>query len=497
MENTTGAEQRKQESGFSDGYSDAQSLRPIAIATALVACIVLVRLPWRSSFWADEAITWWLIKDSPADLWHRVITYQGQSPFYYAIVWLSSRMFGLGELALRLPSAFFAVLAASLTYALAKRLTGRKDLALIAFSLCISSDNFLRAAVSARPYAFAIVFTLGAMHATLSAIRRPTAWRVVTVACWVLAAFYSHYLFLAICVPIVCVFLLKSIPLRQWALFAVLVLGGIVPATPHLFSLYTRASELSFAARPHGSALLQGFVAIPVFAAVIVGLVLGYIWGGFPRRSRVVDTLAFVLPFAVLPPMLFLGADIALGSSLWVPRYWSWQIVPMAIVLTVLLTTVSARGYRAAILGTFAMLVLRVASQVWVVEDWRGVAEQVRPTRPIALFSGLIEAEGDPAGRTDEMNEYLAAPLRVYGVPGTITVLGLRRPEHETAELLAASSQLVTLRTKRGEYRSPDRFIEMAKSLGISPQRIVAPGEEAPAKLVELFSLSGSGDSAP
>jgi hypothetical protein len=44
--------------------------------------------PITSSLWVDETITWWIIKDSLADVFHRAYTYQGQSVFYYPFEWL-------------------------------------------------------------------------------------------------------------------------------------------------------------------------------------------------------------------------------------------------------------------------------------------------------------------------------------------------------------------------------------------------------------------------
>ena len=39
------------------------------------------------SLWIDETITYWVVKDGFRDLFYRAIHFQGQSPFYYLIVW--------------------------------------------------------------------------------------------------------------------------------------------------------------------------------------------------------------------------------------------------------------------------------------------------------------------------------------------------------------------------------------------------------------------------
>ena len=57
-----------------------------------------------TSFWLDETGTWWIVKDGARVAVRWSLSWSGQSPLFYLIAWFSSRLFGLNEVALRIPS---------------------------------------------------------------------------------------------------------------------------------------------------------------------------------------------------------------------------------------------------------------------------------------------------------------------------------------------------------------------------------------------------------
>src|SRR5580692_5224836 len=78
-----------------------------------------------SSFWLDETGTWWIVKDGAADAVRRALFWSGQSPLFYLIEWCSSRLFGLNEIALRIPSVLAMSGAGWFLYRIAERLYDR------------------------------------------------------------------------------------------------------------------------------------------------------------------------------------------------------------------------------------------------------------------------------------------------------------------------------------------------------------------------------------
>ena len=99
--------------------ADPGHVRWLAILTAVVIFSLWV-MPLFSSLWLDELGTWWVVKDGAGDTIHRALTFHGQSPLYYLIVWSARVVGGRSELVLRLPSLIAAVVSAVLLYRLAR-----------------------------------------------------------------------------------------------------------------------------------------------------------------------------------------------------------------------------------------------------------------------------------------------------------------------------------------------------------------------------------------
>src|SRR5689334_5232096 len=77
--------------------------------TWLVLGFALVGLAMRligftNGLWLDEFGTLWTVEGSIRECWHRAITFHGQTPFYYVLVWLPVHAIGESEATLRLLS---------------------------------------------------------------------------------------------------------------------------------------------------------------------------------------------------------------------------------------------------------------------------------------------------------------------------------------------------------------------------------------------------------
>jgi hypothetical protein len=201
-----------------------------------------------------------------------------------------------------------------------------------------------------------------------------------------------------------------------------------------------------------------------------MGLLLSVIWDG---KLRVGETarrsLEILTPYIFLPPIFFLFVTYLSPGMLFVPRYWSWTLVPLSMALAVVLCSIQgARSRKIALATTVVFVMLRVLSQERVVEEWRGAAERVRVSgERIVLFSGLIEAESATQPQSGDYFEYLRAPLRVYGVEQSIEVIGLTRTDEELEEAFKSSPfKLVAARVRRARERSPERFLRIIEGQG-------------------------------
>jgi hypothetical protein len=170
---------------------------------------------------------------------------------------------------------------------------------------------------------------------------------------------------------------------------------------------------------------------------------------------------------------------------MWVSRYWSWQLAPFALLCAaILLDIVPLKTRKTAIIAALVTLLARIGSQAWVGENWRGAAAVVRDiNEPIVLYTGFIEAEGAVEKLPAEASEYLSSPLLAYGVRAPVTVIGLTKPEEELVSVLSKPAYLVAIKSRRGEYRSPDRILDIAKRTGRHVSEIEMQG------LVRVFKL--------
>jgi hypothetical protein len=118
--------------------------------------VALWLLPLRRSLWVDEAGTYWTIKDGLQETVHRALRYQGQSPLYYFLTWLTLAAGERSEWTLRLPSILAAGGAAFLLYRLEVLLFDRQTglMAVIAF---VGLRRVVFAATNARPYALGLL----------------------------------------------------------------------------------------------------------------------------------------------------------------------------------------------------------------------------------------------------------------------------------------------------------------------------------------------------
>ena len=120
----------------------ASEVRYLALLLGLTALIFLVRAPFTASFWLDETITAWIVSGSLSSVWSRSIDFQGQSPFYYILVWAVQQMFGAQEVVLRSLSIVCGGLVVVAVARIARRLSTDPATPYVAIALLVGSDSF-------------------------------------------------------------------------------------------------------------------------------------------------------------------------------------------------------------------------------------------------------------------------------------------------------------------------------------------------------------------
>lgn len=154
----------------------------------LVAIAGLLRLPTlgSESLWYDETFTAWIAKLPLDRLW---VAVRGDvhPPLWYLVEWVTVRLFGSSETALRLPAALFGILAVLLIWQIALHLNLSPRTALVAGLLAATLPGILYYGQEARMYS---LLEFGVCLALLEGLRKK--WGGYIVGC--LIAMYAQNL---------------------------------------------------------------------------------------------------------------------------------------------------------------------------------------------------------------------------------------------------------------------------------------------------------------
>ncbi len=453
-------------------HNDRQESRQAALCLLVVVAIFALRSPWTGSFWLDETISAWIVQGSLSDAVRRATDFQGQSPLYYSLLWASGALLGHSEAALRVLSVVFGGFALVAMFSLVRTITGQASVALVATAALLCADTFQAAVLSARPYALGVFFALASMVLLERLSRKPSQRDAALFVLSCVLCFYAHYLFAVVFLAHAW-HLARRPPLARMVLgWALLGVALMLPALPQLAALFSRRTALMFAQPIDFTALFKGAVPVPAVVPVLLGAALGAVWGGkVSRTSQSTAGARFLLPYVLVPVIVFAAWSFGGSQSMWVPRYWGWQAGAWSALACVLLASMQGeRARKIAIVAAFGFCLLRLASQSRVSEDWRGATEAVKPLPgAVALYSGLVEVETGASASLPEFAEYVRSPLRVYGVSAPVSTLSLSRLEADLRSLPADTSSLVVFNRKLPDgSTSKDRILSAAASAGLT-----------------------------
>ncbi len=140
-----------------------------------------------------------------------VVHTENSPPLWYVLIWGSSRLFGTGEVALRLPSALAGIATVPVAWGIGRELAGRR--AAIAAAALVATCNplFVWYSQEARAYALFVLAVALAMLCFLRADLQPTPRRLAAFAVSGALALLSHYFAVFLLVPM-CLWLLRRRP---------------------------------------------------------------------------------------------------------------------------------------------------------------------------------------------------------------------------------------------------------------------------------------------
>jgi hypothetical protein len=439
-----------------------------AVTVAGSLAVLTFQVAHHRSLWLDEFGTLWVIRGPLAEVATRVYGFHGQSPLYYYVPWLSVRLLGETEIAMRLPSLVALLVASGLVGATAATWYGRNTFApAMFFAWCAAP--LLGAAVDARPYALAIAGYACAWLGFARATRGAPYGRPVFVS-GTLLLFWTHYLLAVAVAGVVVAYaahpaLRLQYPVRRMA--ADLGLVGLLstPGLLHLYDLWSRREALDWIASRHYSAWLV--LVLPSLLVLVLALAArgSARVGTDPRRTA--PLVAAAVPIA----LVYLVS--AAGPNLLTARY----LLPVAVAgvllaagLLPILTPRLRRSGTALFVGAafFGPLVTGSLA-IGVFQDWTAVrlvldeARAADPRMTLLFRSGFVEQD---TGAARPLSPVDVAPLQPPGFPpyrGRVVPLtftwseeAVERIDQTAVPALAAGASVLVVSTRYYSARTGD-----------------------------------------
>lgn len=250
----------------------------LALAISVSVWFLAIRAP----LWLDETGSYWDIKYGFSHIWsHRFVTLC--FPSYTSILWLSTKVIGTSEIALRIPSILAMMAAAWLLYLAARELFDR-DVAAIAVVMFSVNPIVIFESVDVRPYAFGALATTAAILILLRLRRSNSNWLAAAFGLAAAVVVSFHYLFATILPAfLLCFFVFKRkegrAAWRQFGIAAAVFALAFLPMLPGLQYLFHTSGSHVYEPKPRFEELVATFGSRYVEylfggAAIIAGILV-------------------------------------------------------------------------------------------------------------------------------------------------------------------------------------------------------------------------------
>lgn len=144
------------------------------------------------SFWYDEIIS---AQDTLLDFGHikHESEWDKNPPFYYYLLWIWAKLFGISEFGLRSMSVFFSSLTAVLIYSFSLKISNKTS-AILATLIFTFHPSMYYYAQEARCFSLLIFLTTINLILVYSLIRNPKIFKAFLLGALNFLIFYTHYL---------------------------------------------------------------------------------------------------------------------------------------------------------------------------------------------------------------------------------------------------------------------------------------------------------------
>jgi mannosyltransferase len=429
------------------------------VALVSLAIFRLWIMGMSSSLWLDETVTYWSVYKGVRAASVRAQFWPGQNALFMAITASVVRIAGQSEIALRLPSLLAGVAAAYLVFRFGAHLFD-KESGLLAASVFVSLHELWRTLPTARPYALALLVSLGSIWHLVQWMDRGRNRNAVGYALMTALIPYFHYAF-AVCYLVLAIYIFYRLRTRSavsWAraiaVSAVIFLLLLPLIWNAIYGKHLSPTSLSvWTATPSLEEFVTAFIhpvlAGGIFLGVLAGCALGLTACDGEVSAITPANRVLLLTWITVPILtLFLVSELT-PFKCFIPRYYMLAFPALALLIGRLIRilpatmrlTVSASVVLSALLS-FTGLHARVAPHA---EDWRAAAQIVKAAHlsndtAVLVRVGLVETSKATWDLEISPDSPLLSPLSKYPVPGHVFLL----PYVLNADTLPYLDELVT-----------------------------------------------------
>ncbi len=297
----------------------------VALAVSISTWFIAIRAP----LWRDEAVSYWQIAAGFSQIWPRQFVALS-FPAYSYILWLSTKLIGTSEIALRIPSVIAMLGAVYLLY-LAAREIFEREIAIIAAVIFCLHPIVVFAAIDIRPYAFGVLVTNAAILILLRLRRSGSNWLTVLfglTAAWII---WFHFLMGVILPALLFCFIVfkfrdRKTLLRQFSVaFAAFALA-ILPVIPGLIDLFRTSRVHVCEPAPDLADLASTLLSANLlFTLCGAALVVFLVFAARGRRNTVDRIegwhLLLCMSLAFIPLLILFGVSVGTPIHMFTPRH--------------------------------------------------------------------------------------------------------------------------------------------------------------------------------
>ncbi len=312
------------------GEPDTSRHTALLVLAGLTLLSLVLRLAVTRGIWLDEAISIHQARLSLHDMFRTLYYGDRQPPLHDLVLWLTIRLFGHGEFAVRLPSVIAGTLIVPALYELGRELYDRRT-GLLAAGFAAISPLLIWYSQEVRMYELAALFGVLAVLTQLRAIRNGTMLNWAAYILATAALLWTHYFGLLLIAVQQLVFVGILIerrrnhePVKALALgfaYSLTVLAlQLVPLL--MFAVHQYQSTTGAAGSPSGTYSYLSFYSV-------LSNLAWSLWGYQPDATTVL--LAALWPLFLLGSLVLLGR----GGSLQTKSLAAAGIALVALVIVV------------------------------------------------------------------------------------------------------------------------------------------------------------------